>query len=223
MPLQSKNDIAQIAFITNQKNLISACDALELADIRKDKSPAGIHAKYSRIKITVTDFSIKPSTILSFYLKPAEIRRLYWQARVIKGAKEFSVSWQKKKERKGKIVAESMTISHEPWRNKEKQERSNYPWKINISAGEYQNGSNKPFYDKRVFKVLSDDEFEDFFSAIVAYLHAWEAIVGAPLVNDIHRQMANRFMEKDKTLDESVAENNESSGGFGGYSADELV
>jgi hypothetical protein len=220
---QKRNDFSQIAFITNQKNLISACDALELADIRKDKSPAGIHARYSRIKITVTDFSNKPSTILSFYLKPTEIRRLYWQARVIKGPKEFSVAWQKKKNRKGKVVAESMSVTHEPWRNKEKQERSNYPWRVSISSGEYPKGSSKPVYDKRVLKLLSDDEFEDFFGSVVSYLNAWETIIGAPLIKDIHLRMSTRFQEKDESIDVSGEENEVSPGGFGGYSAEELV
>jgi hypothetical protein len=220
---QNRNEISQIAFITNQKNLVSACDALELADIGKDKSPAGIHTKYSRIKITVTDFSNKPSTILSFYLKPAEVRRLYWQARVVKGTKDFSVSWQKKKDRKGKVIAESMTISHEPWRNKEKQERFHYPWRINISSGEYPKGLSKPVYDKRVFKLLSDDEFEDFLSTVVAYLNAWETVVGAPLLKEIHHRMINRFREKEVMIEDEITESGKSLGGYGGYSADELI
>lgn len=180
-----KHDISQITVIMNKKTLAAACDALELANIERDKSPAGIHGKYSRIKLCVFDFSKNPSILLNFYLKPTEIRRLYWQARVVKGNKEYSVAWQKKKERKNMVVAECMVIAHEPWMDKEKKTLSRYPWKIGIATGEYKNGSSKPVYDKRAEKRLSDDEFEDFLCAIVTYLNAWETIAGAPLLKEI--------------------------------------
>lgn len=203
-----EKDTSQIALISNQKTLVAAYDSLGLADIGKDKSPSGIHSKYSRIKICVIDFSKKPSIYLNFFLKPAEIRRIYWQSRIVKGGKEYKIYWAKKKEKQGKIIAETMTISHEPWVDDDKSIASNYPWKIYIATGEYKNGPASPTYDKKCFKRLSDDEFGDFFSIIVSYLNAWETIIGAPLIKALQEKKSRRFVEVDETLDDVNIEEN---------------
>lgn len=72
-------DVSQIAFITNRKTLIAACDYLQAPDLNgdPDKCPASLHARYSRIKLVLTDFEKEPSVVLSYNLDPSEIRLLY--------------------------------------------------------------------------------------------------------------------------------------------------
>ena len=55
-------DVTQIAFITNRKTLVAACDYLQDPDLDgdPDKCPSSLHARYSRIKINVTNFDKEP-------------------------------------------------------------------------------------------------------------------------------------------------------------------
>jgi hypothetical protein len=182
-------DATQIAFITNQKTLIAACDSLQAPDFNnpKDKSPASLHAKYSRIKINVTDFSKTPTVFMCFYLQPQEICALYDDAKKVKGtAQEYKWGSQKKKEQGGKTTAEAITVARNPYRDAEKTVVSNYPWTIKISHGTYPNGPNdKPNYDKNAYKMLSDVEFVGFLCSIVRYMSAWEVVMGAPIIKRI--------------------------------------
>ena len=55
---QYQTDPTQIAFLSNKKTLVAACDYLQPPDLNgdPDKCPASLHARYSRIKINVADF-----------------------------------------------------------------------------------------------------------------------------------------------------------------------
>jgi len=187
-----KNELSQIAFNTNNKTLISACDSLSLATA-EDKCPAGIHSKYSRVRIAVTDFSREKSDYLTFHLKPEEIRRIYKdvqfhrQMKLLGKAAQYQVGWQKKKPREDKILAEAMTISYEA--------EMGIPWKIKISAGFFDGPGMKAkaTYNRHVQKFLTDMEFEDFLCKIVSYLDAWETVIGATYMRDLNRQLTDRF------------------------------
>ncbi len=198
---KNKVDPTQIAFITNQKPLIAACDSLQAPDFGnpKDKSPASLHAKYSRIKINVTDFSKTPSVFMSFYLQPQEICALYDDARMVKGTmSEYKWGSSKKKEFGGKTTAEAITVARNPYRDAEKTTVSTYPWTIKISHGTYPNGPNgKPNYDKHAYKMLNDAEFVGFLCSIVRYMSAWEVVMGAPAIKRIDALKKERRNNRD--------------------------
>jgi len=192
-----KNEPSQVAFITNNKTLLSACDYLELAT-SDDKCPAGLHAGYSRIRLAVTDFSKEPSVYLTFHLKPEEIRRLHTdvqfhrQMKLLGKAAPYQADWHKKKPKEGKICAEALSISYES--------EMSVPWKIKISSGFYASDAMnaKASYNKFTQKFLTDIEFEDFLCKIVTYLTNWESVVGAPYMRDLHKQLAERFSGENK-------------------------
>ena len=186
-----ENELSQIAFNTNRKTLIAACDYLELAT-PDDKSPAGLHAGYSRIRLTVTDFAGEKPTFLTFFLKPEEIRRLLgdvrWhrQMELLERKVPYKQEWAKKKPKEGKVVAEALSISYEP--------SMGVPWKISIADGFYASEDAKsPTYTRKAAKFLTAIEFEDFLCKIVTYLDNWEIVIGAPYMKALHTKLAARF------------------------------
>lgn len=196
-----KNDYKQITINTNNKSLIAASDLLSLADINKDKNPAGIHAGYSRIVLTINQFANKsestPSSILSFYLKPRDIRYISDELKNWVSGTAFKEQWYGK--RNG--VARALSISYESGMGKT-------PWKFVISQGTYK-GEENPKYDKTVQKFLTLKEFKLFLIDIITYLNNWETIIGASLIKEIH---ARKYADESDSASGSVI-----------YSDDELM
>lgn len=195
-------DPAQIAFVTNNKTLVAACDNLQVADRNDydDKSPSGIHSRHSTIQINVTDFSKAPSVFVSHYLKPHVIRRLQRMVFVTTGHRAVEWASDKEKTKSGMQILEKLVISRDPYhhtfdgkqkvyfedkKNPDQKVLANYPWKISISAGKRKSGTQDTFQYSRAFKQLTDDEIQDFFSAIVCFMEVWEVTFGAPLLREL--------------------------------------
>lgn len=183
MDKQTITDISQIAFISNQKTLMAACDYLQTPDPNSDsdKCPASLHARYSRIKLILTDFEKNPSVILTYNLKPSEIRLLYEKIRVLTMT-ERTFDWSTTKDFSsfGSNHAAVFRMVREPMRNNQK---ANYPWSVSIRTGTTENGKFKPAQNVR--KFLSDDEILKFFIDIVTYLNVWEITHGAPFIRNV--------------------------------------
>ena len=163
-------DVSQIAFITNRKTLIAACDYLQAPDLNgdPDKCPASLHARYSRIKLVLTDFEKEPSVVLSYNLDPSEIRLLYQKICMLTMT-ERDYGWSTTKDFSsfGSNRMEAIKITRQPKRNDQKV---NYPWTISITVGASANGKFQP--EKSAKKFLSDDEI-------------WEMTFGAPFIRNV--------------------------------------
>ena len=176
-------DVSQIAFITNRKTLIAACDYLQAPDLNgdPDKCPASLHARYSRIKLILTDFEKEPSVVLSYNLEPSEIRLLYQKICMLTMTERDYV-WSTTKDFSsfGSNRMEAIKITRQPKRNDQKV---NYPWTISITVGASANGKFQP--EKSAKKFLSDDEIQKFFGDIAAYISVWEMTFGAPFIRNV--------------------------------------
>lgn len=183
MGKNTKPDVSQIAFITNQKTLIAACDYLQPPDLNgdPDKCPASLHARYSRIKLILTDFESNPSVFLTYNLDPSEIRLLHEKIGMLTMT-ERNFDWSTTKDFSsfGNNWMEVFRITRMPMRNNQK---AKYPWAISIRAGTSENGKFKA--EQEVRKFLSDDEIQKFFIDIVAYLNVWEMTHGAPFIRNV--------------------------------------
>ena len=182
---QYQTDPTQIAFLSNKKTLVAACDYLQPPDLNgdPDKCPASLHARYSRIKIHVTDFEKNPSVFLSFNLDPSEIRLLYQKISMLTMTeREFSWAVTKNYGAFGSDRMEIFNITRVPLRNGEK---AKYPWTISISTGTSAKNSGKFQSEKSARKLLSDDEMQRFFGDIVAYISVWEMTFGAPFIRNV--------------------------------------
>lgn len=191
-----QTDITQIAFISNKKTLIAACDYLQAPDLQgePDKCPASLHARYSRIKINVTDFEKNPTVFLSFNLDPSEIRLLYQKICMITMTeREFSWGVTKNYAAFGSDRMEVFNITRAPLRNGEK---AKYPWTISISTGTASKNGGKFQSEKSARKLLSDDEIQRFFGDIMAYISVWEMTLGAPFIRNVIEPYKAKRREK---------------------------
>lgn len=225
MPSEKRFDIdpTQIAFISNRKTLIAACDALKLPVIGngRDKTPASLHGKYSRIRINVNDFDKEPSVFVSFNLNPAEVRRVLSKVRMINmGMKDYAMNWTKRIETDHGVLAEALSIFRRPYVNEAKTETANYPWTVKIQAGGYPDKGlkSKPNYTKTACKLLSDNEIEDFFATAVNYIDKWEIFNTGELLSAIGVVKKEREEERKKYRD-SLRSGAGEAPGSGGYSA----
>lgn len=190
-------DVTQIAFLSNRKTLVAACDYLQPPDLDgdPDKCPASLHARYSRIKINVTDFDKEPSVFLSYNLEPSEIRLLYQKICMLNMTdREFEWGTTKDFSSFGSNRMEMIKVTRQPKRN---NQRVNYPWTIAITAGTSAGGKFQP--EKSVKKFLSDDEIQKFFGDILAYISVWEITLGAPLIRNTIEPYKARRREEQKT------------------------
>jgi len=204
---QYDTDLSQIAFITNRKQLVSACDYLQVTDLEDefpDKCPASMHARYSRIKIMVTNFDVNPTVCVNFNVKPSEIRLLFEKVKLT-SISDRPFEWKQIKDMKlvGGEGTESITIKRVQ-AMKDGKEVVGYPWSFAIAQNV---GGEKKFAAKSV----SDDEMFQFLGDIVAYINVWEMTFGAPLI----RKVIEPFKEK-RSEDIKAAREAKKSGATGG-------
>mgnify|MGYP000032968673 CR=1 FL=1 len=176
-------NISQIAFISNRKNLIAACDYLQAPDLHgdPDKCPASLHARYSRIKLILTDFEKEPSVVMSYNLEPSEIRLLYQKICML-NMTERSFEWSVTKDFSS-FDSNRMQIINITRQSKRNDQKFNYPWTISIAVGTFIDKKFQP--KKSAKKYLSDDEIQKFFGDIVSYISVWEMTFGAPFIRNV--------------------------------------
>lgn len=214
---QYRTDPSQIAFLSNRKTLVAACDYLQPPDLNgdPDKCPASLHARYSRIKINVTDFEKNPTVFLSFNLDPSEIRLLHQKICMITMTeREFEWGVTKNYGTFGSDRMDMISISRKPLRNGQK---ANYPWSISISSGK--TAADKKFQpEKSARKLLSDDEIQRFFGDIMAYISVWEMTFGAPFIRNVIEPYKAKRKEEQEQARRNAREAQPAAGGQYGYS-----